>query len=542
MAEPTEQKNISDLNPAEFLTGASLFIIEQNGEAFRATYDLLNNTIVAGLNIDSRIKTLELYANETNLSWRYVGDTWWRELLPLSAITGPNGKDVELTSDESGVLWRYAGEPEWTLLLASTNLIGATGAPGSTNGATGATGLEGATGPAGGPTGATGVDGVQGATGEVGVMGATGPVGETGATGEVGPTGIQGATGSEGATGAGATGATGEIGGVGSTGVMGATGLTGATGLPGSTGSIGATGPAGYVELSEGSLLAALTNSVICNTTLGGLTPGYVINTGTTFQQFVELLTRPRYTPTVVLPSLTLSTNTMVAQEVGEIAIFDMVASYSRGTVNGFAAAGGVWDPLAFQGYAAGLVNSCTIDDVLIGAGTNMIRNSVELEFTEGLSKTYTAIANIAGGEPFVDSEGVTVSSPTTSPSVLTAELTFTSYRKLFYGLNLNSAPTSIDIRSLPNYVAAPHVGMAPFYIDIPAGTSSVVIACPSDIEISSIIWQGVNSLTMDLAHLFSTSLIYVPGANNQAPIIYTYYYYSPADGFSQAAVYKVII
>ena len=83
---------------------------------------------------------------------------------------------------------------------------------------------------------------------------------------------------------------------------------------------------------------------------------------------------------------------------------------------------------------------------------------------------------------------------------------------------------------------------MAPFYISIPVGATSVAIACPPGIEISSIVWQGVNALTMDLLKLFSTSLIYVPGANDQLPVLYTYYHYKPADGFAQAAVYKVII
>jgi len=545
MATPIEQKNISDLNPAEFLAGSSLFIVEQNGEALSATYTLLRDTIAAGLDIDSKIKMIELYADATNLAWRYVGDPWWRELVPLSAISGANGKEVQLMADATGLNWRYTGTTEWTLLLSSASLVGATGAPGPTSGATGSTGPEGATGPAGGPTGATGAEGptgVQGATGETGLTGFMGPTGPEGATGAEGPTGVQGATGPDGATGFGATGP------VGSTGIAGATGATGfgATGLTGATGLLGPTGPAGYLELSEGVFVAALTNSVVCNVAVGGLPQGYVINTGTTFQQFVEMIARPRLVPVVIPPSLTLSTNIELNQEVGTSIAFSLISEYDRGAILG-ADQGGIWQSGAFQGYAGGAVEAAYIDDVLIAGGEgNFVLDTIPIEFSEGFSITYTAYVNIQGGDPFVDSNGAPINE--SGPSTITTELTFKAYRKLFYGLNLGSSPSSAEIRALANHINTPYVGddpypgIAPFYINVPAGSSSVVIACPPGTFISSIIWYGQHSIPVDVVSLFSLHSVDVEGAGPGHTAAYNYYRYRPADGFAQSAVYRIII
>ena len=307
---------------------------------------------------------------------------------------------------------------------------------------------------------------------------------------------------------------------------------------------MGATGPAGAIELPPGALVAALTNSVVCNATIGGWERGDIVSSGTTFQQFVEKLVRVRHVPTVSPATLTLSSTAALSQEVGSSIVFNLQATYNRGAVfGGYDNSGVNWEPGELQGYAAGELNICYIDDVSVGnVVDDLTLTGVSLQFTEGLSKTYYAYANLASGISYVDSYGDPLYSTYLNPSTVTSQITFTAYRKLFYGLNLNSAPTSADIRALPNHVNGPYIGMDPFYIGIPAGTSSVVIACPPGITISNILWQGVNSLSLDLLHLFSTSSIYVPGANNQAHVIYTYYYYKPADGFSQSAVYKVII
>lgn len=565
MATPIQQKNISDLDPATTIANSSLFIIEQNGTALKATYDLLKQTIVNGLDIAASIKTIELTVSDVSVLWRYVGDSFWRELIPLSQISGADGREVELTADEAGVSWRYVGSASWNFLLASDSIRGATGIQGPPNGATGstgpigppgspggATGPEGSTGATGiqGPSGPLGLDGPSGATGPsgalgpVGDFGATGPSGATGLLGATGlsgndgitgATGVQGpsgATGQRGATGSGATGASGPTGGLGATGSLGATGMVGATGP------LGPVGPAGEITVPEGTQFPVTTASVVCNLDVGGLSKGKVIDSGTTFQQFVEMLTKGLFSPTIVPPSLTLTSNLPNNQEVGSFSSFNLTAVYNRGSVSG-GTVNQIWEPSYLAGDVGGDVESYTINNAATSGDDTL--EDVQLTFTEGLTRTYYASVNIAQGPLIFNSVGGVVYYPTNQRTTLNANLVFSSYRKLFYGLNLRSDADSSAIRGLPNSINGPYIGMPAFNINIAAGSTSVVIACPPGITISSIQLQA-GSLAVDLTDVFTTSTVVVAGAAAGYEANYTYYRYRPAGGFSQAAVYKVTI
>lgn len=565
MATPIQQKNISDLDPATAIANSSLFIIEQNGNALKATYDLLRQTIVNGLDIAASIKTIELTVSDVSVLWRYVGDAFWRELIPLSQISGADGREVELTADEFGVSWRYVGSLNWNFLLTSDSIRGATGIQGPPNGATGSTGIQGppgspggATGPDGatgatgiqGPSGPLGLDGPSGATGPsgplgpVGDFGATGPRGATGLlgatglqgndgiTGATGVTGPSGATGPIGATGSGATGASGPVGGLGATGSLGATGPVGATGL------IGPMGPAGELTFPEGVAFNATTASVVCNLTVGGLERGNIIDSGTTLQQFVEMLVRGRFYPVIVPPNLTLAPSTPAAQEVGTLVTFDLTATYNRGSVTG-GTYNQMWDANYPVGPVGGEAISYTINNVSTSGNDTL--EEVRLTYTEGLSKTYTASVAISAGPTIFDSMGNGVYHPGNQATTLYGNVVCTAYRKLFYGLNLGVDADSSAIRGLPSSINAPYAGMPPFYINIPAGSSSVVIACPPGVTISSIELK-TGAISVDITDIFSLTSVSVAGASPGYEVNYNYYRYRPAGGFTQAASYKVTI
>jgi len=168
-------------------------------------------------------REVELQKGDTDIQWRYVGDTDWTDIVELTEITGPTG---------------------------SQGIQGETG-PVGPQGPTGDTGATGPQGPQGlkGDTGDTGPQGIQGETGPVGPQG---PQGETGLTGPQGPQGIQGETGAKGDTGdqgpqgiQGIQGIQGETGATGPQGPQGETGLTGPTGPQGDKGDTGDTGPQG---------------------------------------------------------------------------------------------------------------------------------------------------------------------------------------------------------------------------------------------------------------------------------------------------------
>lgn len=566
MATPIDQKNISDLDPAVFLQNSSLFIVEQNGVALKATYDLLRQTIVNGLDLAASIKTIELFSNDTAILWRYVGDVFWRELVPYSLISAEDGKQVELKGDSSGLSWRYVGDTDWTLLLSRDNLVGATGPAGPPNGATGATGLMGATGPAGGPTGATGPEGATGIQGPSGALGLEGPSGATGPSGPLGPdggpgaTGPRGATGERGATGAqgvnGITGATGQIGprgatgpqgatGAGSTGATGiagpsgATGLTGATGLAGATGPIGPSGPAGNINFPEGVTVLTTTESVLSNVNIGGILRGNTIDSGTTFQQLVSRLFRARHLPTIVSPSLTISSNIPLSQEIGTVTDVLITATYDRGSATGASMQDGMWEPALFQNYVGGEALYYQIDGVSTGGDDFLTISNVT--FTENMNRSVSATVGINNGMNIYDSLGELVYHSYMPLGSITSTVNLTSYRKLFYGYNLSESATSAEIRGLPYTVNNPAVGEV-FYLPVHPGISSIAIACPPNRSLSSVINQ-TGPFMLDIKNVFTTSFVSVNGAGNSGnSAIYKYYRYKPAGGFTQSALYKITI
>lgn len=102
-------------------------------------------------------KSVEFQSTSTYIQWRYIGDTTWLNLIPLSAITGPkgdngddgapgtpgtpgtngtngtdgqNGEDgraIQLQKSETHVQWRYVGDTAWVNLIALSELKGEKG-------------------------------------------------------------------------------------------------------------------------------------------------------------------------------------------------------------------------------------------------------------------------------------------------------------------------------------------------------------------------------------------------------------------------------
>ena len=79
---------------------------------------------------------VELQASPTHIQWRYEGESEWKNLLPLTDITGPQGEQgpegrkVELQATATHLQWRYEGDVSWNNLLPLTDITGPQGPQG----------------------------------------------------------------------------------------------------------------------------------------------------------------------------------------------------------------------------------------------------------------------------------------------------------------------------------------------------------------------------------------------------------------------------
>lgn len=87
-------------------------------------------------------KEVEIQKSSTNIQWRYVGESTWKDIVPLSELKGADGlggKEIELTKTSTEIQWRYKGQEEgvgWKTLVLLTDIKGLDGTNG-TNGVDG---------------------------------------------------------------------------------------------------------------------------------------------------------------------------------------------------------------------------------------------------------------------------------------------------------------------------------------------------------------------------------------------------------------------
>lgn len=78
-------------------------------------------------------KQVELQQSSDYVQWRYVGDTAWRNLMPLSMITGADGSDgrtVDLQEAGGWIQWRHQGDAQWQNLVSMDEMRGSDGRDG----------------------------------------------------------------------------------------------------------------------------------------------------------------------------------------------------------------------------------------------------------------------------------------------------------------------------------------------------------------------------------------------------------------------------
>jgi hypothetical protein len=186
----------------------------------------------------------------------------------------------------------------------------------------------------------------------------------------------------------------------------GATGPTGPEGQPGAPGPAGPQGPPGPAG-TGGSGSAFLTNSVTSAVTAGAISPGDVVATGTSFQEFVEQLLLDTFYPTFTPPSASLANNAGSLREINETFSLTLTLTYNAGSING-KKVGGIWQPTTSQGPRGGAAQNYTIAGV--GPQVDNFRTFSRV-VARGTNSFAGSVSFTAGPQP-VDSDGIDFSTP----------------------------------------------------------------------------------------------------------------------------------
>ena len=277
-------------------------------------------------------------------------------------------------------------------------------------------------------------------------------------------------------------------------------------------------------------------SEIISDVTVGSISASQIIPIGTTFQKFVEKILVKTFYPTLIDPSVSLTSNLLSAVEVGTRGI-TLNMNFNKGSINGLSVLG-VWNPQTFQNYRSGNASvytfmgnnngtssSYTIENQIINDDVNIFNGNV--------------IYNV-GPQP-KDSKNNNYGTPLNSNSgnPISSSLTIYGRRKAFYGVD-NYASNSEDIRSLSNNLLNPSNGST-FTINIPAGATDVVFAYPSTLRnVSSV--RYVDGLNAEIKGIFTQTSINVEGLNGYTAIPYKVYKYTPALPFNAPATYTITI
>lgn len=122
----------------ELPEGSTLYIFNEqcNGD-YKTDYasHLVELTVpedTSGAGEDGREVELQVDYDSEFIQWRYAAgsDTGWKNLLPLSSITGADGNEVQLQVADGYIQWKYDADSDWQNLIAVSALQGMKGEKG----------------------------------------------------------------------------------------------------------------------------------------------------------------------------------------------------------------------------------------------------------------------------------------------------------------------------------------------------------------------------------------------------------------------------
>jgi hypothetical protein len=265
---------------------------------------------------------------------------------------------------------------------------------------------------------------------------------------------------------------------------------------------------------------------------LGVLSSGVTIPSGTSLQQFVELVSTTIFFPTFTEPSVNLTSNVGTTVEAGTN-VFRLTCLFDDGEITG-EMNGPVWDANKKQAERSGSPTKYTIEGV--DGGLTNFRN-MTTTINDGNNVFSCRVDHASGPQPH-NSEGAPFSSPL-PVGYVTDTVTIRGRRKLFYGID-SLGNDSSTIRALSNDSLNPSNGTS-FTINVPVGSTSVVFAYPSTLQsVSSV--KYVEGLNAEIKDVFTQTTVQVEGSNGYTSTAYRVYRYQPVSSFSQNSTYNIII
>lgn len=303
---------------------------------------------------------------------------------------------------------------------------------------------------------------------------------------------------------------------------------------------------------------AETTADVLAQQNIGYIPAGDTVPTGTSLQEFLELLLTTTFYPAGHEPTASLDRGGVtLSQEAGSnIANLVITGGYTAGYVSGKQnTTSGLWEPNTHQSDAwTGAVTKYTFSGTNLASTDNgttaaLTVGAVQIP-TSGLSYT-VAVAYAAGAYVMQNSKGQTKDANNADyvvhPSgTVSANLNFTSYRNSFYGVDsaTTTVPTdntsaSTIVRALSGTHANPAQGNT-IVLNPAVGTTRVMFAYPDTLrDVTSVIDSGTG---YDIKASFTKLEYTVAGANGYSPIGYKIYHFVPPAAFSAATTYTVTI
>lgn len=291
---------------------------------------------------------------------------------------------------------------------------------------------------------------------------------------------------------------------------------------------LGGGGPAGMGPLER--------DVEVIGTSVGAIDEGYTFLEGTTFTEFVELVSQRTIPPSYGAPSMTISSNPAPGNfEVGTI----INPIISR----------------VFTQADAGAENATTLskNSVLIASAYPYTDTGVTLGTS---AVTYTGNTSYDEGDCKLDNRGnVDCTGRIAAGSVASNSIVFNATRVAFFGVPVATPATSAAVRALGNTsfsssnnttVDASGIALGGsvspnFTITIPSGATRVVFAYPDTSRaVASVRYQELSDSEVKLNFVQTT--VSVEGANSFAAVNYRVYTYIPVEPFSQTVHYRVFI
>lgn len=275
---------------------------------------------------------------------------------------------------------------------------------------------------------------------------------------------------------------------------------------------------------------------LVIGTNVGAIDAGYTFLTGTTFSEFVELVSKRTLPPAYTGPTLTISSNPAPTSfEVGTV-ISPLITR-----------------SLALNDAGPEISTTLTKDASLISTSYPYTDPSVTLDTTPF---TYQGTVTYGEGACKLDNRGnIDCNGHILAGTITSNSITFIGTRMAFFGTPTSTPTTSAQVRALGNSsfnstnnatvdatgITIGNFAVPSFTITIPIGATRVVFAYPiTSRAVASVKYQELAD--SEVKFNFVESVVSVEGSNGFPAASYRVFTYIPVEPFSLVNRYKVYI